>query len=105
MPKKAVASKCPRGSSSSKYDQSRFVFVNVEGQFHASITRCSGIKERGFDIDVKNAKVEDFQRVIQSWRWQLFCKHVNAAAMTVVREFFANALECTSGDTVFVRGK
>ena len=49
--------------------------------------------------------MEDFQRVIQNRGWQLFCKHPNAAAMTVVREFFANVLAGTSSHIVFVRGK
>ena len=35
----------------------------------------------------------------------MFNKHPNAAAMKVVREFFANASEGTSGHMVFVRGK
>ena len=69
------------------------------------MTRRSGVKEWGFDIDVENARVEDFQKVIHSQRWQLFCKHPNAAAMMVVREFFANASEGTSSHTMFVKGK
>ena len=78
MPKKFIASKCPRGSSSSDYDCTQFVFTDDEGRFNALMTRRSGIKERRFNIDVENARVEDFQRVIQSRGWQLFCKHPNA---------------------------
>ena len=69
------------------------------------MTRHSGIKERGFDIHVENSRVEDFQRVIYSRGWQLLYKHSNAAAMTVVHEFFANAPEGNPGYTVFFRGK
>ena len=105
MPKKVVARKHPRGLSSSKYDHSRLVSADAEGRFHASVTRCSGSSEKGIDIDEENTKVEDFQRVIHSRGWQLFCKHPNATAMMVVREFFVNAPECTSRYTVFVRGK
>ena len=71
MPKKAIASKCPRGSFSSGYDQSLFVFVDAEARFHDSVTRHSWIKKRRFDIDIDNARAEDFQRVIQSGGWQL----------------------------------
>ena len=105
MPKKSVASKHPRGSSSSEYDRSRFISTNADGRFNASMTRYSRIRERWFDIDVENVRVEDFQRVIHNRGWQLFCKHPNAAAMTVVCELFANALEGMSRHTVFVRGK
>ena len=105
MPKKSVASKCPRGSFSSEYDHFQFFSADVEGRFNASVTRRSRIRERRFDIDIKNAKVEDFQRIIHSRGWQLFCKHPNAIAMTVVCEFFANAPKGTSGHTVFIREK
>ena len=67
-PKKSVASKRPRGSSSSDYDRTQFVSVDAEGRFIASVTKQSGIKEWGFEIDVENARVEGFQRVIQNHR-------------------------------------
>ena len=105
MPKKSVASKRPRGFFSSDYDHSRFISADVEGQLNVSVTRCSGIKERGFDIDVENTRVEDFQRVIHSRGWKLFCQHPNVAKMTVVHEFFANAPDDKPGYTVFVREK
>ena len=105
MPKNAVASKCPRRSSSYEYDRSRFISTDAEARFHDSITWCYGIKEGGFDIDAENARVEDFQMVIQSRGWQLFCKHPKAAAMTMVCKFFVNATEYTLGYTVYVRGK
>ena len=57
------------------------------------------------DIDVENARVEDFQRVVHGHAWQLFCKHPNATAITVIYEFFSNAPEGTSSHMVFVRGK
>ena len=104
MPKKSVASKQPRGLSS-KYDRSRFVSADSDARFHDFVTWRSRIKDRGFDIDVENARVEDFQIVIQSRGSQLFCKHPKAAAMTVVREFFANAAESTLAYMVFARGK
>ena len=103
--KKSIASKRPRGSSSFNYDCTRFVSTNTEGQFYTLVTWRSGIKKRGFDINVENSRVEDFQRVIHSRGWQLFCKHPKAAAMTVVREFFMNTPEGNLGYMVFVRGK
>ena len=69
MPKKYVASKRPWGSTSSDYDRTRFISTDVEGRFNASVTKRSGIKERGFEIDVDNTKVEVFQRVIHSHGW------------------------------------
>ena len=69
MPKKSVASKRPRGSSSSDYDCTQFVSTDLEGRFNTSVTQHSGIKERGFDIDVENTRVKNFQRVIRSRGW------------------------------------
>ena len=69
------------------------------------MTKRSGIKERGFEIDGENARVEGFHMVIQNRGWQLFCQHPNAAAMMVVCEFFTNAPEGISTHKVFVRGK
>ena len=105
MPKKAVVSKRPRGSSSTKYDKTRFASMEAEARFNDSVTCRSRLKERGFDIDLENPKIEYFQRIIQSRGWQLFCKHPKVAAMTVVRDFYANAVKNTSTPVVFVRGK
>ena len=105
MPKKAITSKRPRGSSSSEYDRTRFVSTDADARFHDSVTCRSRLREKGFDIDVENPKVEEFQRIIQSRGWQLFCKHPKVATMTVIRKFFVNAAESTSSYTVFVRGK
>ena len=89
FPKKAVASKHPSGLSSSKYDRSWFISADAEARFLVSITWHSGIKKKGFDLDIENAQVEDFQGVIQTQGWQMFCKHPKVIAMTVVREFVA----------------
>ena len=51
MPKEAVANKRPRRSPSSEFNPKRFV---------SSVTRRSGLRERGFDLDVENSKVEYF---------------------------------------------
>ena len=69
MPKKVVASKRPWGSSSSEFDKSRFVSAKAEARFNDSVTHRLGLKERGFDIDVENPKVEYFQRVTESKGW------------------------------------
>ena len=105
MPKKSIVRKCPQGSSFSDYDRTQFVSIDAEGPFNALVTKQSRIKERRFNINVENARMEDFKRVIHSRKWQLFCNHPNATAMTVVREFFANASEGTSNHLVFVKGK
>ena len=68
-PKKSMASKCSHGSSSADYDRFRFVSVDAEGRLYASVIKRSGIKERGFEIDVENAKVEGFYTVIQNREW------------------------------------
>ena len=60
MPKKAIASKRPRESSSSEYDWSQFVSADAEARFHNSVTCHYGIKDRGFYINVENTRVEDF---------------------------------------------
>ena len=59
-PKKAVVSKRPRGSSSFDYHRTLFVLADAEVRFHDSITRRVRLKERGFDIDVENPRIEDF---------------------------------------------
>ena len=105
MPKKAMASKRPRGSTSSEFNTKRFVSTEAEARFNDSITRISGLKERDFDLDSKNPRVEYFQRVIKSRGWQIFYKHPKAATMTVVREFYMNTVENTSTLVVFVREK
>ena len=69
MPKKVVASKRPRGSSSSEFDAKRFVLAGAEARFHDSVTHQSGLKEMGFDLDVENYRVEYFHRVIESRGW------------------------------------
>ena len=104
-PKKTTISKRPRASSSTEYDHSQSLSADAEARFHASVTKRSGIKERGFELDGENARIEGFYKTIQDCEWQLFCQHPKAIAMTVVREFFANAPEGPTGHKVFVRGK
>ena len=59
-----MASKRPQGLSLSDYDSTRFVSAEVEGRFHALMTKRSGIKEQRFEIDSENARVEGFHTVI-----------------------------------------
>ena len=40
--------------------------MEVEARFNDSVTRRSGLKERGFKLDVENPRVEYFQMVIES---------------------------------------
>ena len=88
-----------------EFYKTRFVSTEAEARFNDSVTRQSGLKEQGFDIDVENPRIEYFQRVIQSRGWQNFCKHPKATTKTVVCEFYAYAAKNTSTDMVFVRGK
>ena len=62
--KETTASKRRRGSSSSEYDHSRFVSAYAEGCFHALVTKRSGIKEQGFELDADNTRTEGFYKVI-----------------------------------------
>ena len=66
MHKKAVASKRPQGSSFSEFHSKRFISAGAEARFHDSVTCQSGLKERGFDLDVENPRVQYFQGVIKS---------------------------------------
>ena len=104
-PKKTTASKHPRASSLTEYNHSQFVSVDAKARFHVSVTKRSGIKERGFELDGENVRTKGFYKTIQDCRWQLFCQHPKAVAMTVVCEFFANAPKGPTGHKVFVRGK
>ena len=60
MLKKAMASKGPRGSSSSEFDPKRFISADPEARFHDSVTRRLELREWGFDLDVENPRVEYF---------------------------------------------
>ena len=57
-PKKIVAHKRPRGSSYSNFDSKRFMSTDAEARFHDLVTHRSGLKERGFDIDIECPWVE-----------------------------------------------
>ena len=105
MPKKVVAHKQPKGSSSFDFDQKRFVLADVQARFDNSVTGRSGLRERGFDIDIESPRMEHFKRIIESRGWQIFCRHPKAATMTMVREFYANAWDNTPTLVVFVREK
>ena len=70
MPKKSIVRKCPQGSSFSDYDRTQFVSIDAEGPFNALVTKQSRIKELRFNINVENARMEDFKRVIHSHKWQ-----------------------------------
>ena len=102
--KKSTATKRARPSSSTEFDHNQFVSAKAEARFQSSITRRSGIKERGFELDNENSKIANFSQTIQESGWQIFCRQPKAATKTVVREFFTNAPERPTGQ-VFIRGK
>ena len=54
MPKKEVAHKQPRGSSSSDFDHKQFLSTDAEARFNDLVTHRSGLKERGFDIEIES---------------------------------------------------
>ena len=60
MPKKVVASKRSRGSSSSEFDKIRFILAKAKARFNDSANYQSGLKEPDFDVDVENPTVEYF---------------------------------------------
>ena len=105
MPKKVVANKRPRGSSSSDFNHKRFVSADVEARFNDSVTRRSGLREQDFDLDIENPRVECFKRVIKSQGWQMFCKHPKAAAMIVVHKFYMKAWENTPTSMALLSGR
>ena len=49
--------------------------------------------------------MEYFKWIIESRGWTIFCKHPKAVAMTVVREFYANAKDNNLTLAVFVKEK
>ena len=100
-PKKTIAYKRHRGSSSSNFDPKRFVSVDADARFHDSMTRRSGLKEWSFDIDIESPRVEYFRQIIESRGWQELYKDPKATAMTVVCEFYANTWDSTPTPMVF----
>ena len=101
MPLKKRAHK-GQSSSSGTFDESKFVFAAAYARFQDSVNKRAGLKERGFQVDP--ICWPDIDYVITSRQWMKFCQPLGAAAMTVVREFYANAKEAT-GYTTLVRGK
>ena len=89
--KKSTTIKRARGSSSSSFDNKRFVFADIEGHFHDSVQRRLGLKERGLEID--SPYLENFETIFKQRGWQGFCKPPKAESMTVVLELYANSFE------------
>ena len=81
-PKKAVAHKSPRASSSSTFDQTRFVLTEAEAHFNESCIRRAGLKERG--LETCGVYIQPFPDIIDIRGWQFFCQQPKAVAMTVV---------------------
>ena len=82
--KKSTTTKRARRSSSSSFDNKRFVSADVEAYFHDSV-------KRRFEID--SPYLLDFETIIKQRGWQEFCKPPKAATMTIVCEFYANAFK------------
>ena len=91
MSKNRVAHKRSWGSSSLSFDTKIFVLADVEAWFHNSIKSRAELKERIFELD--SPRLQYFEMIIAQRGWQEFCKHPKVAAMTVVREFYSNALK------------
>ena len=58
--KKTIVSKRPRASLSTEFNQTQFISTQAEAHFHSSITKKSGIKERGFELDRENLRTVSF---------------------------------------------
>ena len=89
--KKSTTTKRARGSSSSSFDNKRFVSADAEAHFQDSVKRRAGLKERGFDIDYPY--LADFESIVMRRGCQELFKPPKDATMTVVREFYGNAFE------------
>lgn len=76
------------------------MFAEAEARFHNSVTKRVGLKEWGFDVDPHHFPF--ICSVIESKGWQKFCKPPNVVAITIVREFYANAKEAV-GTVTLVR--
>ena len=101
-PKKSTATKRARPSSSTDYDHNLFISAEATARFQSSITRRSGIQERGFELDSENSRTANFSQTIQERGWHIFCRQLKATTMTVVREFFANTPDDPTIHKVFV---
>ena len=88
-PKKVVAHKRPRASSSPTFDQTLFVSTEAEAHFNESCVKRAGLKERR--LETSGIYIQHFTDIIESRGWQFFCQQPKAAAMIMVREFYANA--------------
>ena len=82
MPKKVVAHKRPRASSSVSFDHTRFVLAEAEARFNESCIRRAGLKERG--LETSRLYMQHFADIIESWGWQVFYKQPKVASMTMV---------------------
>ena len=69
-----------KGSSSSSFDNKRFVSADAEARFHDSVKGMLGLKERGFGID--SSHLVYFETIITRRGWQEFCKPPKTAAIT-----------------------
>ena len=67
------------------YDVTRFVNESAANRFGTICTNRSFIKEKGFH------HLDDFfRKTIAAKRWRALCQPPHPAAMSVVREFYAN---------------
>ena len=74
------------------------MLANIETRFHNSIKTRVSLKERGFHLD--SSHLQYFETIIAQRGWQEFCNPPKAVTMTVIREFYANAVESPVSTTI-----
>ena len=75
----------PSEASTSAFDASRFANLSATERFSTICTNHSFIKEKGF-----RHPDDFFRKTIEAKGWRALCQPPRPAAMSVVREFYAN---------------
>ena len=75
----------PNKDPTPTFDASRFVNVSAVERFGTICKNRSFIKEKGF-----HHPDDFFHKTIEAKGWRALCQHPRPAAMSVVREFYAN---------------
>ena len=75
----------PSDDSTPNYDVSRFVNEGAADRFNTICKNRSFIKEKGF-----HHPDDFFRKTIDAKGWRALCQPPHPAAMSVVREFYAN---------------
>ena len=94
-----------KGQSSStaepeqEYDKTKFVSFGAQKKYVENSVKRGMIQERGL-----NVTIDSVSRQVKNRKWEELVKHLEAAVVPVVREFYANVEEHRNF-RVFVRGR